>query len=151
GPKNTPLAPGRSTYYFRTTFNLNGDPAQKLLRIRPLLDDGAVIYLNGVEVQRVNMPTGVVSYATMASASVANAFFGPPLSLPTSNLLAGSNFLAVELHQSSIATNAGLRILPAAGFTVAWDGSEGDFSTTNSPAHAPVNDALGLLGVDVFT
>ena len=66
GPKNTPLAPGRNTYFFRTTFNLAGDPATRLYSLRSLVDDGAVVYLNGVEVQRVNMPAGAVTYSTMA-------------------------------------------------------------------------------------
>ncbi|HXJ74229.1 MAG TPA: lamin tail domain-containing protein, partial [Candidatus Dormibacteraeota bacterium] len=94
GPKSTPLAPGRSTYYFRTSFNIAGDPALKLLSVRPLLDDGAVIYLNGVEVQRVNMPAGPIQYATEASASIPNAVLGAAISLPTANLVAGNNLLA---------------------------------------------------------
>jgi hypothetical protein len=151
GPKNSPLAPGRSTYYFRTRFNVADEPAMKLFHVRPLLDDGAVIYLNGVEVQRVNMPTGVVTYATMASFTVPNAAFGAPITLPSANFVAGPNVLAVELHQSTVPTNAGLRVIPAAGYTVTWDGSEGDFSTPDSPALAPANAALASAGVEVFT
>ncbi len=151
GPKNTPLTPGRSTYYFRTTFNMAGDPALKLLSARPLLDDGAVIYLNGVEIQRVNMPPGSVNYATTASASVANAAFGAPISLPAANLVAGENVLAVELHQSAATTNAGLRIINTSAYSTVWDGSEGDFSTPFTPALAPTNAARASLGVEVFT
>lgn len=151
GPKNTPLAPGRSTYYFRTMFNVSGVPATKLFTLRPLVDDGAVIYLNGIEVQRVNMPTGAVTYATMASATVPNASLGAPISLPAASFLPGANVLAVELHQTTIATNAGLRIIGVAGYVTTWDGSEGDFTTPASPALAPANDALASLGVDLFT
>jgi len=151
GPKNTPLAPGRNTYYFRTTFNIAGDPAMKLYSLRSVVDDGAVIYLNGVEVQRVNMPAGVVTYSTMAAMTIPNAMLGASISLPAGNLLAGTNVLAVELHQSSVATNAGLRIVLATGYTVTWDASEGDFSSPGTPALAPTNDALASLGVEVFT
>ncbi len=151
GPKNTPLTPGRTTYYFRTTFNVAGDPAMKLFFLRPLVDDGAVIYLNGVEVRRVNMPTGTVTYATPASALVPNATLAAPISLPSANFLPGANVLAVELHQTSVATNAGLRIINSAGYLTAWDGSEGDFSTSASPAFAPTNAALASNGVEVFT
>ncbi len=151
GPKNTPLTPGRSTYYFRTTFNITGDPALKFLNARPLLDDGAVIYLNGVEIQRVNMPAGAVTYATLASVSVPNATFGAPISLPAGNLIAGNNVLAVELHQSAATTNAGLRILNATAFVTTWDGSEGDFSTPVTPAIAPTNAARASSGAEVFT
>jgi hypothetical protein len=148
GPKNTPLAPERATYYFRTQFDVAGDPAQKIFTLRPLVDDGAVIYVNGVEVQRVNMPTGAVGYATMASAAVPNAAFGQPLALP--GLLPGRNSLAVELHQAVGATNAGLRVIAATGYRMTWDGAEGQYSSGASPALAPPNDASRELGVDVF-
>ena len=66
------------------------------------LDDGAVFYLNGVEIQRVGMPAGTISYATPASRSVGDAttpdtfiVSGPLLT----NLVVGTNVLAVEVHQ----------------------------------------------------
>jgi len=151
GPKNTPLTPGRSTYYFRTAFNVSGDPSLKLLSVRPVLDDGAVIYLNGLEVQRVNMPTGAITYTTMAAASVPNAMLGAPIPLPASNLVAGMNVLAVELHDSSVVTNAGLRVSRASGYNASWDGGDGDFFSASSPALTPSNAALASLGVEVFT
>jgi hypothetical protein len=36
-------------------------------------DDGAVVYLNGEEILRTNMPTGSVSYHTHASSAVAGS------------------------------------------------------------------------------
>src|SRR6266545_2254376 len=59
--KNTPLAPGRITYYFRTAFVVTGDVSQLRLQLRPLVDDGAVGYLNGVEIFRANMPAGLAT------------------------------------------------------------------------------------------
>lgn len=148
--KNTPLAAGRSTYYFRTRFNLAGDPAFKIISARPIVDDGAVIYVNGVEAARVNMPTGAVTHATQAAVAIPNATLATPFNLSSSLFVPGTNVVAVELHQSSVATNLGLRLIPAGIHAIAWDGSEGDFSTTASPALAPANDALGSAGVDVF-
>ena len=150
-PKNTPLTPGRNTYYFRGTFQITGDPAMRILRFRPLVDDGAVFYLNGVEIARVNMPTGAVSYSTMALAAVADAAYGGPFNIPSSNFVAGQNVLAVEVHQTTVTTNAGLRISRASAYTVAWDGGDGDFFSPGSPALVPTNAALASLGVDVFT
>ena len=150
-PKSTPLAPNRNTYYFRSTFQLAGNPAEKVVTLRPIVDDGAVVYVNGAEVARFNMPTGAVNYSTLAASAIANATFSGPFMLPVGNLVAGQNVLAVELHQSSAATNAGLRVLAAGGFTVSWDGDDGDFSTPASPALAPANAALASLGVEVFT
>ena len=99
-PKNTPLAPGRITYYFRTTFVVRGDLSRVRLQLRPIIDDGAVGFLNGVEIFRVNMPAGEVSYSTLASSQVGDATFGETILLPSDQLLDGMNLIAVEVHQS---------------------------------------------------
>ncbi len=150
GPKNTPLTPGRNTYYFRHVFNFEGDPGTKLFDLRSLVDDGAIVYLNGAEIARLNMPTGTVSYATMASTAVPDASFTGPLSVASSNLVEGQNVLAVELHQSTSTSNPGLRVLTAANYVATWDGADGDYFSEGSPALAPANAALASQGVEVF-
>jgi hypothetical protein len=71
------------------------------LSLRLLRDDGAVVYLNGAEVWRSNMPAGAVNYQTRAAATVSGAdettFF--QTALASSLLTAGANTLAVEIHQ----------------------------------------------------
>ena len=66
-------------------------------------DDGAVVYLNGTEMYRSNMPNGTVSYLTPASTSVGNAdettFFTSKFTI--TNLLTGTNIVAVEIHQNN--------------------------------------------------
>jgi hypothetical protein len=68
-----------------------------------LRDDGAVVYLNGTEVWRSNMPSGTITYTTHASTTVSGAaeetFYQSPL-LDSSLLNAGTNVLAVEIHQA---------------------------------------------------
>lgn len=150
-PKNTPLAPGPNTYYFRGSFQVSGDPAAKVFTFRSLVDDGAVVYVNGNEVARVNMPAGVINYATMASAAVGNAAYSSVLAIPSSALVSGNNLIAVEVHQTTITTNAGIRVLPAGGYSLGWDGDDGDFASPTSPALAPANDALASAGVEIFT
>ena len=91
------------TYYFRHRFWV-GNPAEfATLNARLLRDDGAVIYLNGMEMARSNMPTGTITASTLAPIAVANAeesqWFDIPLD--PSKLVAGINVLAVEIHQSS--------------------------------------------------
>ena len=63
---NTVLALGRVTYYFRTRFTFTNDPAEVSLTFSNIIDDGAVYYLNGVEIARFSMPsdTAPVTYAT---------------------------------------------------------------------------------------
>jgi hypothetical protein len=64
-----------------------------------LIDDGAVFYLNGVEIGRVGMNAGPVTYATPASRGVGDATSYDVLTVAAANLVQGSNTLAVEVHQ----------------------------------------------------
>jgi len=64
-------------------------------------DDGVVVYVNGTEVGRSNMPTGIISYNTFASAarSTATAKASPlTITVPTSLLVTGTNTVAAETH-----------------------------------------------------
>lgn len=95
------------TTWFRHSFNLAGLSGLRALTLRLLRDDGAVVYLNGVEVFRSNMPTGVITQATLAlgavPASDENGFYHTA-ALDPARLLVGTNVVAVEVHQS--ATNS---------------------------------------------
>ena len=48
------LTRGRLTYYFRTTFAYTGGVSGASLTFSNILDDGAVYYLNGVEIARLS-------------------------------------------------------------------------------------------------
>ncbi len=87
------------TAYFRHAFEIPADEVFQAFRIRLLRDDGAVVYLNGKEVLRDNMPDGDVTPDTTASGSTdrENAF--RVFTLSAEDLRAGSNLLAVEVHQ----------------------------------------------------
>lgn len=104
-PKNTALALGRNTYYFRTHFTLNGSPAGASLKLSTVTDDGAVFYLNGQEIYRQRMAAGPVAYATLTSGGVGDAVYEGPFILPGTALLSGDNVLAVEVHQSSVGSS----------------------------------------------
>lgn len=90
-----------SAYYFRKTFNVSDISDIESLSIKVQRDDGAIIYLNGVEVVRSNMPTGVVGYETNASETVGGSdedfFF--EFNVDQSILTNGTNLVAVEIHQ----------------------------------------------------
>ena len=86
------------TYYFRHRFQFAGDAQNAQLRLRPVVDDGAVFYLNGVELHRLRMEDPV-SHGSFASDNVGNADFEGPFDLPADGLLQGENVLAVEVHQ----------------------------------------------------
>ncbi|SVC01569.1 uncharacterized protein METZ01_LOCUS254423, partial [marine metagenome] len=89
------------TTYFRHTFNNNNSDDIQTLSIRLKRDDGAIIYLNGIEVLRSNMPAGAISYDTYASSTVSGSdedtFFEWTIS--ANEITDGQNIVAVELHQ----------------------------------------------------
>lgn len=88
------------TFYFRSLFNLPELGNSKVsLKLRHVVDDGAVFYLNGTEVHRFGIAAGVVVDATTDAAGHENAYEGP-FELPQKLLLPGDNILAVEVHQS---------------------------------------------------
>jgi len=103
-PKNTPLTLLRSNYYFRARFNFTGTPGQYQLRLRQVIDDGVVIHLNGAELFRLGVPAGQ-TYATPADRTIGDATYEGPFILGTANLLAGTNVLAVEVHQVNLGSS----------------------------------------------
>jgi len=89
-----------TNYYFRTKFFLPADAAGVTLTASNVLDDGSVIYLNGVEAQRMNMPTGAV-FATTFSASSWEANLIRVTNISAASLVPGENVLAVSVHQQN--------------------------------------------------
>jgi tartrate-resistant acid phosphatase type 5 len=91
------------TTYFRTSFNVADASAVTALALKLIRDDGAVVYLNGVEVYRDNMGTGAVAYNTLAPLSLGGTDETTWLqaALSPTNLINGTNVLAVEMHQAS--------------------------------------------------
>lgn len=88
--------------YFRSTFQITQINLISSLTLRLLRDDGAVVYLNGKEVVRDNMPAGDITSTTLSSGTVGNAdeqtYFES--SLDRTSLVVGLNTIAVEVHQS---------------------------------------------------
>jgi hypothetical protein len=89
------------TVYFRTRFTFEGDAAHSLLRLLNVVNDGAVYYLNGVELLRLGMPEGPVTYNTLANRTADHNGY-EVIDVDAPSLVAGTNVLAVELHQASL-------------------------------------------------
>lgn len=89
--------------YFRQAFNVDWLPVSLTLNVRCV--DGVVLYLNGSELARFNMPTGAVTYATAAAGSVTGSAAYAYLSTNVSSagLVPGRNVLAAEVHKSGVA------------------------------------------------
>jgi hypothetical protein len=87
------------TTYFRKTVTLPDLSALSAVQLRVTRDDGAVVYLNGAEVGRFNMPSTAPAYSTYAIAAIEETTDSITLSPALFN--AGENLLAVEIHQAN--------------------------------------------------
>lgn len=94
----TPINENGETSYFRQTFNFTGNSANTSVRLNQLVADGAVVYLNGTEIQRINMPAGAISHASKALNDVASPSTSGFVTIPAAALQNGPNVLAVSLH-----------------------------------------------------
>ncbi|MFT5746962.1 MAG: hypothetical protein ACI920_002343, partial [Saprospiraceae bacterium] len=113
------------TTYFRKKFTIDnladysGQVVVNLLR-----DDGAAVYLNGIEIIRSNIPSGDIAFDTYATDFTAAPEESSFLSflIQTDQLLAGENVVAVEVHQanatsSDISFNLEMKALKVAQFS----------------------------------
>jgi len=95
-PKNGP-----TTYYVKTV-NVTSPNLYSGFTFNYKYDDALVIYVNGTEITRVNLPNGTISYNTLASTSKNTT---GTITVPSSAFTSGNNIIAVELHQNSANNN----------------------------------------------
>lgn len=96
------------TTWFRKEFQLSKKgktPESAALGI--LCDDGAVIYVNGIEIGRDNMPEGAIDSSTLAIDSQNNGWERFVKTFPVSSelLRPGRNVIAVEVHQNKASSS----------------------------------------------
>jgi hypothetical protein len=101
---------GRNKYvttYFRHDFVVSDPSNFATLSLSILRDDGAVVYLNGVEISRTNLPNSTMRYDVPALSTVARRDEEEfhTIEVAPEVLVAGINILAVEVHQSSRASS----------------------------------------------
>ena len=92
------------TTYFRTTFDVTNANSVNGLILRLRRDDGGVVYINGSEVWRENMPLGTINFLTPAASGVSGGGetdFFIKTDVDPAVLVEGENVVAVEIHQSS--------------------------------------------------
>ena len=91
-----PVDGKRYTAYFRHKFST--DAQYDSLNLRALVDDGLIVYLDGVEVGRYNMRSGREAYGLMARRGATR---GDSVSLAlTGSLGPGDHVLALSLHNN---------------------------------------------------
>jgi chitodextrinase len=141
-----------ATTYFRRQIQIANPSSLSNVNIQLMRDDGAVVYVNGVEVARSNMPSGTISSTTWASTSVdgsdESALYS--YSVDPARFVAGTNTIAVEIHQAyrsssdisfdlalstarrlGLAAPSNLRTTAVAGTSVglAWDSPGGSVAS----------------------
>lgn len=87
------------TVYFRSSFTVADAAEFALLEFAVRRDDGAVVYLNGIEVFRHNMPGGNITYNTFSQGNAGSETTYYKGTHDASVLVSGLNVIAVEVHQ----------------------------------------------------
>ncbi len=109
-PDNKPVS-----QYFAKKFTIEDLANIDALKLRVLADDGAVVYINGNEAFRLNLPANQ-DHDTLAIDSAIESVWIEK-TIPTSILRQGDNLIAVEVHQlyrnsSDISFDLGLTYTP---------------------------------------
>ncbi len=94
-------SPRPLTAQFRTSFEVADVGALGAHELTFVADDGVVVYLNGVEVARQNLPAGTITsttYATSAPRSATTNANPVVVSIPASMLVNGTNVVAAQTH-----------------------------------------------------
>lgn len=126
-----------STTYFRHRFVLPAGVTFTNLVLRLAQEYGSVVYLNGRELWRTNLPAGPIAYTNLALTKPAG-FDAPyrfnPVKVDASLLASRTNVIAVELHQLTPAA-------PVEGFDMELIG----VGAMNGPPSLSLNLTAGNL------
>ncbi len=98
----TTVAKGPVSHYFRKRITVDSLASLKdTLEFHLRADDGAALYINGVEQFRTNMPAGAIQQSTVASRTVTGNEEKPYFlfEVPKSAFKTGENVVAVRVHQ----------------------------------------------------
>ena len=126
------------TTYFRREFEVSETDNITQLMIDLVHDDGAIVYLNGHEIIRTNLPETGYNYLTLADLRpTAEEEMFVRFEVGPAYLVEGTNVLAVEIHQhspssSDLGFNLKLEVVRAGDVedAVVYDGNPLSFTET---------------------
>lgn len=88
------------TTYFRKAISISNASLYSSYNLQVKRDDGVVVYINGIERYRNNMPAGTIAYNTLAATNCGDdGNVWQTASLPAGSLISGTNVIQVEIHQ----------------------------------------------------
>ncbi len=119
------------TTYFRRSFAVPWNALITNLNLRVARADGAVVWLNGQEIYRTNLPAGPITSTNLASSAMTifNRHIFYPTNVPVNLSPASTNWIAVEVHLSSVTASAmgfdteligNGYLLPPPSLSIAW-------------------------------
>ncbi len=123
------------TYYFRKTINITSLAGINQFLFNFKRDDGIVVYVNGTEVFRDNMPTGAIANNTPASSNISGAAESAINTFTLAGVgpfVVGNNVIAVEVHQDA---QSGSDITFDMGLDMVSD--NGTFSSSSADLNLP--------------
>lgn len=94
-----------TTTYFRTSFYVENRANFTKILANIKLDDGVVVYINGSEVLRDNMPAGTITSTTFASGTIGEEDLYHEFELSIFDVVNGTNYIAVEIHQANLTSS----------------------------------------------
>lgn len=108
GGGGTTCAPTGNKYittYFRKAVSISNPASYSNFTFRVKRDDGFVLYINGTEAHRNNMPASptAIGYLTTASSNVEDEFIS--FNVASSAFVNGNNVIAVEMHQGGASSS----------------------------------------------
>jgi hypothetical protein len=133
------------TTYFRKNFSISNKDLMQSLAFNLKCDDGAVVYLNGHEIGRYNLPAGTIDYLTNANNSVGGSDESTfsTYSTDPAFLVNGTNVIAVEVHQSSGSSSDVSFDLELLGTGI----GTGNFISTQKELEFNMNEAKNIAAV----
>ena len=140
--QTTELAKYLQTYYFRKSVTLDQVPTSVTMDY--VIDDAFIIYVNGKEAGRYNLPNSGVTYNTNASTYAINNPNSGTMTLDASLFRKGSNVIAVEVH--NFLNPSSTDILWQAAISITTEGSEAYLSTDREYT-LPTSGSINLTAV----
>jgi uncharacterized repeat protein (TIGR01451 family) len=133
-------------YYFRNTVNFTAAELSTTfqnIQLNVQRNDGIVIYINGIERARNNMPAGVPVFATLAAADiVVGATENFTFNLSPAFFNTGANTIAVEVHlRTTTSTNMSFDM------QVLGISNNGTFSSSSADLNLPTCSQVLFAGL----
>lgn len=124
------------TYYFRKLFEMETIPDDGEFILNYSVDDGFVVYVNGIEAARYNMPSGNITYSTYGQLASNNPDIGSVV-LNKQLFNVGENLIAVEVHNYSAAStdvfwSAELGLLTPNNDVSQYDSTESEYTLSSA-------------------